>query len=457
MRIVLASFTSLPHTIGGGEVHMLALAGAFQELGHQPSILTIEQTGIESVSLRRDYLAGVPVDYLKVPACISPYSRDPRLSTWAKAWLKEEKVDVVHLFLFNHLLGLIPAARELRIPVVLTALEFSYFCRRYGMMYEGRELCKLGRRGLVCERCALKDFSSKQRLLASIARLLPPSLQDFIHESGMRLMRTDKLVALGQLRITRQVEAQRSTFNDEIAAVITPSSIMRQFYIANGVDEFKLHFIPYGTDVVAESNKEPEHKQGSKELRVGYIGRIHPSKGVEVLCEAVQMLPRHLPINVKIFGPLKDGPQAGSSTAYVSRIKSLIEGDQRLQLLGPTNREDLRRTYDNIDVLVVPSTWYENSPITITEALAFKCPVVCSATPGMTDLIQDGVNGLTFPMGDRAALADCLRRLVEERELLDQLRSRIRPVESSLDIAGKVIRLYKNLPEGTAERMGTVL
>jgi len=51
-------------------------------------------------------------------------------------WLKEQNVKVLHLFLFSNLLGLIPAARKLNVPVFLTALEFSYFCRRFDLVNE---------------------------------------------------------------------------------------------------------------------------------------------------------------------------------------------------------------------------------------------------------------------------------------------------------------------------------
>ena len=438
MRIVLASFASLPHSIGGGEVHVLGLARALKKLGHQPSILTIEQVGAANVSVRRDAFAELPVDYLSLPACISKYDRDPRLTDWAKTWFEKQRVDVIHLFLFSHLLGLIPAANHLKIPVCLTALEFSYFCRQYDMMWEGHQHCELGTRGLTCERCALASYSKKHRALALAGRLLPSTIEDNVRQFAHSLLGQDRLVTLGQRRVTKQIEGGRSAFDQEIAAVITPSSIMWQFFKAYGAPDSKLHFIPYGTDVRNSSSGHGLPKPQTRGLQVGYIGRIDPKKGVHVLCEAVSRLPKGLPIRVKIFGPFASGP-----ADYVSLIQGYAERDERLQLAGQLNREDLTKAYDNIDILVVPSLWYENSPITITEALALACPVLCTATAGMTDLIDDGVNGLTFPPGDSAALAGLLRRLIEEPDLLPQLRSGIRPIESSLDVACQIVQLYE--------------
>ena len=131
MRLVLASRSSLPDSIGGGEVHMLALAKALQSLGHQPSILTVKGFAEKTSKIGQSEVDGVPVDYITVHRNLSKYNRDESLTDWSAGWLSEQKVEVLHLFLFSDLLGLIPAARQLKLPVFLTALEFSYFCRRF--------------------------------------------------------------------------------------------------------------------------------------------------------------------------------------------------------------------------------------------------------------------------------------------------------------------------------------
>src|SRR5215831_6020028 len=141
MRIVLASRGSLPHSVGGGEVHMLALAKAFKAQGHDASILTVEGIAKTTTHVNTGEVDGVTVDYIRIPKRLSKYYRDPDLTKWAAAWFSEQKVDVLHLFLFSNLLGLIPAARQHSIPVFLTALEFSYFCRRFDLVRGGKDLC----------------------------------------------------------------------------------------------------------------------------------------------------------------------------------------------------------------------------------------------------------------------------------------------------------------------------
>src|SRR5207244_4008661 len=108
------------------------------------------------------------------------------------------------------------------------------------------------------------------------------------------------------------------------------------------------------------------------------------------------------------------------------------------------DRAGIIAAYKDLDVLVSPSTWYENSPITMSEALACKTPVICTATDGMTDLVEDGVNGLTFPIGDSAALAACIRRMVDEPDLLGRLRSGIKPIETTFEVATRIADLYRH-------------
>jgi glycosyltransferase involved in cell wall biosynthesis len=435
VRIVLASFASLPASIGGGEVHLWQVAKGLQAKGHAVSILTIERIGGNEVRLRDSDFDGVRIDYLQVPKVTSIYARDTRLTNWAKDWLQAEGVEILHLFLFNQLLGLIPAANKLGIPVCLTALEFSYFCRRYDLMYAGRERCSLDSRGAKCESCILDSYSRNQRLVAGAARTLPPVAETQLRQSIKQVF-GDRLPALGQRSISRQIEEQRQNFDSEIAAVITPSTVMRDFYLLQGVAESKLRFIPYGSDL---NRSAVAHRNGHYGLRVGYIGRLDPKKGVDLLCEAVRMLPPELPVELRIYGPTENGG------AYTDVILDHSQSDRRIKLCGKLNRDEVVITYNSLDVLVVPSIWYENSPITVSESLSMGCPVICSDTAGMTDLVRNEENGLTFPVGSNEGLAKCLQRLVEQPGLLTQLRKGVRPVETTGEIVTEIEKVYESV------------
>jgi len=345
---------------------------------------------------------------------------------------------VLHLFGLGGLLGLLPAARRRGIPVVLTALEFSYFCRQYTLQFENREPCALDRRGRACEDCALRNYSVSQRWAAQLARALPLPWQTALRAGLRRVLGADYFPGWVQREVTELIEAQRRQFTEDFAAVIAPSTLMRDFFVAQGAEPSRIHFVHYGTDVRpgARATSRPEAR-----LRLGFVGRPDRAKGIHVLCEAVRQLPRELDFAVAIHSAIRDD---GSN--YAEQVRQMVAGDPRLRLMGPVSREGLPAALAEVDALVVPSIWYENSPIVITEALACGVPVVCSDSPGNADLVQDGVNGLMFKLGDASAMARCIERLVREPVLRTKLRQGVRPPPTTGEVACELLALYAALP-----------
>ena len=437
LRIVIASALAWPRYVGGGEVHTRQLAREFHARGEAVSFLTFDPERSAPVRSRRETLDGIPYDHLSLPDFESPYFRSAGLERWADEWLAQELPDVLHLFGFGGMLGLLPAARRLEVPVVYTALEFSYFCRQYTLQFENREPCALDRRGRVCEDCALQSYSPSQRRAARLARGMPLPWQTALRTSLRRMLGVDYFPSWAQREVTELIEAQRRQFADDIAAVVAPSTLMRDFFVAQGVDASRIHFVQYGTDVRPAA---PETGGSDARLRLGFVGRPDRAKGIHVLCEAVRQLPLDMEFEVAIHSSIKD-----DDSAYAAQVRQAVAGDARLRLMGPVSREALPMALAAMDALVVPSIWYENSPIVITEALACGVPVVCSDSPGNDDLVQDGVNGLTFKLGDASALAQCIKRLVREPVLRTKLRHGVRRPPTTGEVADQLLALYHSL------------
>ena len=95
--------------------------------------------------------------------------------------------------------------------------------------------------------------------------------------------------------------------------------------------------------------------------------------------------------------------------------------------------DDVARALSNLDVLVVPSIWPENSPLVIREAFLAGVPVVASRIGGIPETVTDGVNGLLFNPGDAADLRRTLQRLVSSPALLETLRQGIPTVRTLED------------------------
>ena len=149
-------------------------------------------------------------------------------------------------------------------------------------------------------------------------------------------------------------------------------------------------------------------------LRVAFLGRCDPVKGIDVLIDAVRRLPAGSPIVVSFFGPYWDD-------AWGRSLLARTRGDRRFEtpvLIPPT---ELHRVWAATDVLAIPSLWPETGPLVALEAFAAGVPVVGSDLGGIPELVTEGVNGLLFPTGDDVALAGRLARLVAEPDLLPRL------------------------------------
>ena len=170
--------------------------------------------------------------------------------------------------------------------------------------------------------------------------------------------------------------------------------------------------LPLGVDV---GRFEPEdHEPPSGALRVGFVGRLIPHKGVDVLLHAVARDDR---MRVEIFGA---GPELEALTASAVRLGIA----DRVTFHGHVEDEDIPATYRRFDVLAVPSVptpgWVEQFGRVVVESQASGIPVVASASGALPDVV--GERGLLVPPGDPEALHTALGRLLDEPGLWGGLR-----------------------------------
>jgi len=110
-----------------------------------------------------------------------------------------------------------------------------------------------------------------------------------------------------------------------------------------------------------------------------------------------------------------------------------------------------------VDWVVVPSVWWENSPLVIQEAFQQGRPVICSDIGGMAEKVTDGINGLHFTTGDAMSLADTLKRATTTPGLWEALREKIPAIYPMDDHVKELDRIYGSLLAGSdAEEAGHV-
>ena len=422
MKIVLVLHQFLPEFIGGTEVLAFQLAKEFTRRRHDIEVFTafpVTTEVTEKLNFDRIQYKGIPIyRYHHVAGREFPPQNSVEaeynnlsLSTHFHEYLREFKPDIVHFYHLSRLsASFVSTCRALHIPTVLTPTDFWFVCPALQLRMPDNSFCSGPNAYAVNCLRHLSVYQPKnvQRWLSFVPDWM---LRLIIRATRTRFWKEKKYGPRVRSLSIRLPFLIRKI--NEIDLVLPPTNIMKEILQKNGLREERTCVLPYGINVRAlQTMSKTRH---DSILRIGYVGQINEHKGVHILVEAIQRLPKDALVLVTIHGDLNHYP------AYVAKLRVKIGNDSRVRLCGRfSNQTELATILSNIDVLVVPSLWYENAPVVICEAQAAKVPVIASNTEGIAELIQHNVNGLLFSKGNSAELASHLAVLLDDRKTLDR-------------------------------------
>jgi glycosyltransferase involved in cell wall biosynthesis len=199
------------------------------------------------------------------------------------------------------------------------------------------------------------------------------------------------------------------------AHVLCPSSYLRELVLSWGVAPERVSVMPNPAPEVRDLPPREELKRtfGLNGATLAFAGRLTAQKSLDRALEAVAAADG---IRLVIAG---DGPDR---EPLERRARELGIAD-RVSFLGPQSRERIVELFRAADATILSSSW-ENFPHSVVEALAVGTPVLAMESGGVSEVLQDGVNGLVVAPGDTAALADAVRRYFADEQLRERLRSR---------------------------------
>jgi glycosyltransferase involved in cell wall biosynthesis len=210
---------------------------------------------------------------------------------------------------------------------------------------------------------------------------------------------------------------------------IAPSEFLRKRYVEWGLPEERVRVEENGSTGRAVVSSEGNGRMLPN--RIGFFGQLTRYKGIHVLLEAMQLLQREgVDAHLWMHGANLDL----QSIEFQKQIAELLAtSGSNVTLSGGYQPDALPALMSNVDWVVVPSIWWENSPLVIQEAFLYGRPVICSGIGGMAEKVTDGVNGLHFRVRDPLSLAGVLRRAASSPDLWRSLREGIRPVHRMED------------------------
>ena len=443
MRILFVSHDFLPTHAAGTELYTAALAARLLERGHAVELFTTEKDiGREHLSLtRRDW------DGLRVHELVNNlfYADFRETWDWPPAVLALERVlhefrpEVVHfMHLLNLSVGCVEAVAGRGIPVFFTLHDFWLQCARFGQrIHADGSICHVidfERCGSCLARLKWAQTPLERRaagVVAAVHKATGIDLGGAARKAGglLRAPSGAATHAVPDTALERAMAGAMARRDAELRARIVPaverffapSRFLHDRFVEWGLPGEKLEVLPYGLEL------EPFRgfaRERSAKTRVAFIGQLAPHKGPHLLLEAWAALPAELRTSatLTVHGPKDHHPE------YVARLERLAAG-AGAALPGRLERDRIRDALAVTDLLVVPSVWYENSPLSIHEALATKTPLLVSDLGGMAELVEEGRSGWRFRPGDARDLAAKLERI---------LRAPARLLE--LDFAGAEVK-----------------
>lgn len=386
-----------PDYMAGSEVYSFHLARCLSKIVDEISVFTtVENEFSDNYEIHDEEYHGIKVHRINKSRRDYAYKEkffDQGIERLFRNYLKNIQPDIIH---FGHLCHLSTnllsiAKHEYKCPIVFTLHDFWLFCVKGQLINEKKEICT-GPSALKCRSCSPYQVTEKE---------------------------TQKM-----LKHMKKITSYVDIF-------LVPSNTLRDFFIQQGIPESKLIYSKYGFNRENISYVSKQFSSRSK-INFGFMGRIIPIKGIRVLIDAFQGIEASLSIYGKV----------GSQARFLEKENIVFKGFY--------NNENINQILQEIDVLIVPSIWLENSPLVIQEAFLAGIPVITSDLGGMKELVQDGINGFLFNPGSSKSLQKIVLKILGDPILLNDLvvsRSDVRCIK---DDALSTYQIYKELLKNEA-------
>ena len=131
----------------------------------------------------------------------------------------------------------------------------------------------------------------------------------------------------------------------------------------------------------------------------------------------------------------------------------LDEHPENVGFHGKYKNDEMADLLKMVDWVLVPSTWWENSPLVIQEVFMHKRPIICSDIGGMAEKVENGVTGLHFKVRNEISLAEKMMEAAKDASLWQKLVDNIGPRMSLEECASRYVGIYNeiaNIEESTA-------
>lgn len=420
--------------MGGTELLTQRIARHLTQHGIAVQVVCIEDvTRGETSSLTvRDEMDG-SVRVRRLDVQLAPHEDvrlwfdEPRLRSQLDTLCDTWQPDIVHL-ISGYLLGKTPldAARARNIPTVVTLTDFWFFCPTIQLLKTDGSLCQ-GPEPLECAHC----LASQRRMFRVLDERAPGLARSFWKTAQNHAWLGGRLGLPARLELLEQRPIRLMAALNQADALLPVTNFVVSMHRKNGFDA-DIPIQQINAFDVGDFDAITPRTETRAEIHFGFIGQIMPIKGVDLLVRAFLLVRQNNPakkIYLHVYGKLN------AEAAYANELQELARNVPEIIFHGAYEHRRTLALLNEMDVVVVPSQWYENVPRVILEAFAAKRPVIGTRVGGVTEVVTDEVNGLVFERGDVNDLARVMQRVIDDPQLLARLAQNIppsRPLEQDM-------------------------
>ncbi len=430
MRVLLATMQYGRGYAFGTERYVTLLRDGLAARGHTAVVLAgdPEHRG-------PDVPLGMPrpdePEILHAPARGWSAVRGPGRRAW-EALLHRLRPDVVHVVNAAHIgAGLIEAARRRGCGAVVTVVDFWWICPRHTLLHHRGGVCSGDVPWHECLRCVLAGNPRPwARWLARHGLTAYTVLPVLWAASGLaRGLAPDELARLTHRRAWLLAALDRAD------AVVFLSRGAQQ-RLGPRLTRAAQHLVPVGLEprwfAARRTEPLPPGPRDPAGLTLGYVGALAPHKGPHLLLAALRRL-GWTRTAVRMAGTAVDA-------GYAAELRAAAAG-LHVEFRGRVPTEAMPEFLRGLDALVVPSTWPENQPQTVLEALTTGTPVLASRVDGIREVVPDERS--LFEPGSVESLAARL-----EAWAADPPRERPPPPWTADEMVTATVRVYEAAARG---------
>lgn len=233
---------------------------------------------------------------------------------------------------------------------------------------------------------------------------------------------------------------------ENVDLFLAPSAQLMEKYLRWGIEPERIEVEEYGR--LAPAVRAPDPSQTKSPANIGFFGQLSYFKGAQVMMEAMSLLDDDVDAHLWLHGANLELQTQEFQEEFAALHESLRG---RVTFRGPYDHAELPKLMADLHWVLVPSIWWENSPLVIQEAFFHRRPIICSDVGGMAEKVRDGVDGIHFRVGDAFSLARTIETATTNSRLWRSLREGIREPHPMDTHIARLLEIYGSAPDRNEE------